>query len=146
MSTRKARKLISLRHARMSEASSRRHGVTLPERSSVLLYGGATRVKIDEASDPAIRSRCKSQRDNRGKTVNDTRRWSRIHRNGMVALVFQSEPERFSAGAVPANGTASIHTDVRGSLERAKTYADEQSGCPQPCTCPRWQDRIDSDV
>jgi hypothetical protein len=65
--------------------------------------------------------------------------WARSHKNGRVALVFLYGSGQFSAGAVPANGAASINGNVAGPLERAQAYADQQSGCKQPCGCPPWE-------
>lgn len=65
------------------------------------------------------------------------RAWHRLHKNGRAALVLQVGG-RFSAGAVPQNGTSSIAGSVPGPLERAQAYADRESGCAQPCGCPPW--------
>jgi hypothetical protein len=65
--------------------------------------------------------------------------WARSHKNGRVALVFRYGDGRFSAGAVPVNGTSSIQGNVAGPLERAQAYADQQSGCKQRGNCPPWK-------
>ena len=73
------------------------------------------------------------------KQEETARSWSRTHANGMIALMFEVG-DQFSAGAAPANGTASIRYRIPGTLAVAQPYGDAQSGCLQPCTCQPWHD------
>ena len=68
------------------------------------------------------------------------RAWSRVHKNGMIALVFEWERGTFSAGAVPSNGFKAISSNVGGPLEPAQKIADADSGCSQPCSCQPWSE------
>ena len=67
------------------------------------------------------------------------RAWSRLHRNGMAALVFKW-PGGFSGGAAPTGGSASMAVNAGKTFEHAKEYADRASGCPQPCNCAPWEE------
>lgn len=67
--------------------------------------------------------------------------WSRTHKNGRTALVFEHAdwPGQFSAGATPSVGAKAMERGI-GSLEKAKEIADADSGCTQPCSCPPWSE------
>ena len=70
------------------------------------------------------------------------RAWSREHANGVTAIAFEYATDWFGAGAIPIDGTAlsSMRVGLRGPLPRVQAVADQESGCPQPCACPPWQE------
>jgi hypothetical protein len=64
--------------------------------------------------------------------------WVRVHKNGMAALVFElPNPGRYSAGAVPHNGTGALRV-VAATLHKAQACADDEAKCGPPCQCPPW--------
>jgi hypothetical protein len=65
---------------------------------------------------------------------------NRRHKNRMVAIVMSIpwSGDQFVAGAIREDESSSL--GVARGLERAKAYADAQSGCSQPCDCPPWSE------
>ena len=77
----------------------------------------------------------------RGKGAPDirTRVWTRLHQNGLIAVVHALAVEnRFAYGALKPGGHGSLG-EVVGFAE-AKTAADHASKCPQPCRCTPWDE------
>ena len=63
--------------------------------------------------------------------------WSRMHANGMLAVVHTLDKEnRFAYGALQPGGHGSLG-EIAG-FEAAKKAADHASGCRQPCECKGW--------
>ena len=65
--------------------------------------------------------------------------WTRLHRNGLIAVVHALQRENhFAYGALPPGGHGSLGEIV--GFEAAKTAADHASNCPQPCDCAKWSE------
>ena len=63
--------------------------------------------------------------------------WTRLHKNGMIAVVHAlTQPNQFAYGALRPGGHGSLG-EISG-FEAAKTAADHASKCPQPCQCAQW--------
>ncbi|HEY6211775.1 MAG TPA: hypothetical protein VIW45_05790 [Vicinamibacterales bacterium] len=66
-----------------------------------------------------------------------TRVWTRVHQNGMMAVVHALDRDGYFAyGALRPGGHGSLG-EVKG-LDAAKKAADHASECPQPCSCAKW--------
>jgi hypothetical protein len=65
--------------------------------------------------------------------------WTRMHANGMIAVVHALDREnQFAYGALKPGGHGSLG-EVTG-FEAAKAAADYASQCPQPCECAKWDE------
>jgi hypothetical protein len=66
--------------------------------------------------------------------------WTRPHRNGMNAVVFERQRDSFAVGAFPETNTGPLTEQIRGNIREAQSRADAMSNCPQPCQCPPWRE------
>ena len=65
--------------------------------------------------------------------------WTRLHTNGMLAVVHALQTEnQFAYGALPPGGHGSLGEIT--DFEAAKVAADLASKCPQPCGCRKWDE------
>ena len=65
--------------------------------------------------------------------------WTRMHKNGMLAVVHAlSKPGRYAFGALVPGGHGSLGEVI--GFEEAQAAADRVSTCQQPCTCEPWSD------
>ena len=72
-------------------------------------------------------------------TERATRMWTRLHANGMIAVVHALEKHnQFAFGALRPGGHGSLG-EVTG-FDAAKRAADHTSQCPQPCQCAPWEE------
>jgi hypothetical protein len=66
--------------------------------------------------------------------------WERQHANHVLSTVF---PSRYKPGKYIVRATARRivfgNDEIRG-LGKAQRWADDLSGCPQPCHCPPWRE------
>ncbi len=66
--------------------------------------------------------------------------WTRVHDNGMVALVLElpwtKDNDEYSYGAM-ASGATKPMGRIKG-LAAAQWAADRESGCSPTCTCAAW--------
>ena len=65
--------------------------------------------------------------------------WTRVHANGMIAVVHALQREtHFAFGALRPGGHGSLGEIV--GFDAAKAAADHASKCPQPCQCRAWDE------
>ncbi len=65
--------------------------------------------------------------------------WTRLHDNGMIAVVHALRRENhFAFGALRPGGHGSLGEVI--GFDAAKAAADHASACPQPCRCQEWDE------
>jgi hypothetical protein len=75
--------------------------------------------------------------------------WRRLHSNDIEAEVRSTfvGKDEYLYEARARTAMTTIHTvGHQPGFEEAKTKADEVSSCPQPCTCPPWDEVVTRSV